>query len=108
MKVIVLLLSHRNDNAFFNVIIAYFIATVHKFKLLMKVLPRNSSCSNYNFLRLRIAATSIPEYVSGWCGHGFESHSQPFLLTYPGLIKASVFSFRLFKLPSHVKTFSST
>jgi len=29
-----------------------------------------------------------PEYVSGWCGHGFESHSQPFLLTYPGLIKA--------------------
>jgi len=21
--------------------------------------------------------------ISGWCGHGFESHSQPFLLTYP-------------------------
>jgi len=34
-------------------------------------------------LRLRIAATSMSEYVSGWCGHGFESHSQPFLLTYP-------------------------
>jgi len=31
----------------------------------------------------RIAATSMPEYVSGWCGHGFKSHSQPFLLTYP-------------------------
>jgi len=27
-------------------------------------------------------ATFIPEYVSGWCGHGFESHSQPVLLTY--------------------------
>jgi len=23
------------------------------------------------------------EHVSGWCGHGYESHSQPFLLTYP-------------------------
>jgi len=34
-------------------------------------------------LRLRIAATSMPEYVSGWWGHGFESHSQPILLTYP-------------------------
>jgi len=34
-------------------------------------------------LRLRIAATSMPEYVFGWCGHGFETHSQPFLLTYP-------------------------
>jgi len=22
-------------------------------------------------------------YVTGWCGHGFEFHSQPFLLTYP-------------------------
>jgi len=27
----------------------------------------------------------------GWCGLGFESHSQPFLLTYPGLIKACEF-----------------
>jgi len=34
-------------------------------------------------LRLRIAATSIPVYVSGWCGHGYEFHSQSFLLTYP-------------------------
>jgi len=25
----------------------------------------------------------MPENVSGWCGHGFQSHSQPFLLTYP-------------------------
>jgi len=33
-------------------------------------------------LRLRISATSMPEYVSGWCGHGFELHSQPFLLKY--------------------------
>jgi len=32
-------------------------------------------------LRLRIAATSIPEHVvSDWCGHGFESYSQPFCL----------------------------
>jgi len=35
-------------------------------------------------LRLRISATAMPEYMSGWWGHGFESqHSQPFLLTYP-------------------------
>jgi len=30
--------------------------------------------------KLSIAATSMPEYVSGWCRHGFDSHSQPFLL----------------------------
>jgi len=30
----------------------------------------------------------VLEYVSGWCGHGFESHSQLVLLIYPGLIKA--------------------
>jgi len=29
------------------------------------------------------AATSIPGYVSGWCGHGFKSYSLSFLLTYP-------------------------
>jgi len=27
------------------------------------------------------------EYVSGRCGHGFESHSQPFLLAFPELKK---------------------
>jgi len=27
---------------------------------------------------LLVAATSISKYVSGWCGHGFESYSQPF------------------------------
>jgi len=32
---------------------------------------------------LRIAATSIPVYVTGWYGLGFKSHSLPFLLTYP-------------------------
>jgi len=32
-------------------------------------------------LSLRIAATSMPEHASNWCGHGFESHLQPFLLT---------------------------
>jgi len=32
----------------------------------------------------KVAMTLMPEYVSSWCGHGFESHSQPFLLTYPG------------------------
>jgi len=37
-------------------------------------------------LCLKIAANSIFEYVSGWCGHGFETHSQPFLLTYPELM----------------------
>jgi len=25
---------------------------------------------------LRTAATSIPEYIPGWCRHEFESHSQ--------------------------------
>jgi len=25
----------------------------------------------------------MPDYVSGWCEHVFEYHSQPFLLTYP-------------------------
>jgi len=39
-------------------------------------------------LRSRIAVTSIPEYVSGWCWNGFESQSQPFLLAYTELIKA--------------------
>jgi len=29
-----------------------------------------------------------PEYVSGWCRIEFDPHSQPFLLTYPRLIKA--------------------
>jgi len=32
-----------------------------------------------------------------WCGHGFECHSQSFLLTYPGLIKAYDILFSLFK-----------
>jgi len=36
----------------------------------------------------RIVATSIPGHVSGWCGVGFESHLQSFLLTYPELMKA--------------------
>jgi len=30
-------------------------------------------------LCLRNAATLILGHVSGWCGHGLESHSQPFL-----------------------------
>jgi len=29
-------------------------------------------------LRLSIDAASMPEYISGWCGHGFEFHSQHF------------------------------
>jgi len=36
-----------------------------------------------------IAATSMPEYVSGWCGHGFKSHLQPLFADKtrgPGLI----------------------
>jgi len=36
----------------------------------------------------RIAATSIQSVSRGFCGHGFESHSQPYLRTYPELIKA--------------------
>jgi len=44
---------------------------------------------NIQFLRLRIAATSIPVYITGWYGQGFESHSQPFLLTSP---EADLFS----------------
>jgi len=35
-------------------------------------------------------------YLSGWLGHGFDSHSQPFLLIYPGLIKAYDFVSSLF------------
>jgi len=31
---------------------------------------------------------TAPTRVSGWCGNGFESRSQPFLLTYPKLIKS--------------------
>jgi len=30
-----------------------------------------------------MSVTSMLEYVSGWCEHGFESHSQQFLLTCP-------------------------
>jgi len=49
-----------------------------------------------------------PKYVSGWCGHGFESHSQPFLLTCPGLIKAydvvsSVFIYKMKALIAQLK-----
>jgi len=32
--------------------------------------PAFKDCCNFN-----------PEYISSWCGHGFESHSQPFMLT---------------------------
>jgi len=38
--------------------------------------------STSSTLRLGIFVTSMPEHVSGWRGHEFESHSQPFLLTY--------------------------
>jgi len=41
-------------------------------------------CALWIVRRLNIAATSTPEYISGWCGHGFESHLQPCLLTTPG------------------------
>jgi len=37
-------------------------------------------------LRLRIAATSMPEYVSGWCGHGFELIRSHFCWHTPRLI----------------------
>jgi len=40
----------------------------------------------------RIAATSMPEYVSGWCGHGFESHWQPFLLKFKLMTSRLLFS----------------
>jgi len=55
------------------------------------VLDSTQSCDCWvvkAVLRLRTAATSIPEYVSGWYGQGSVSHSQPFLLTYSRLIKA--------------------
>jgi len=38
-------------------------------------------------LRSKIVAASIPGYVSGWCGYGFESHLQPFFADIPELIK---------------------
>jgi len=44
---------------------------------------RSDSIPKTPVLRLRIATTSIPVYVTIWCRHGFESHSQLFLLTYP-------------------------
>jgi len=37
-----------------------------------------------------------PENVSGWCRHGFESHSLPFLLTFPRLINAEDFMSSVF------------
>jgi len=39
-------------------------------------------------------------YFSDWCGHEFESHSQPFLLTYLGLIKAYEVLSSFFQWPS--------
>jgi len=35
------------------------------------------------FLPLRIAATYMPDYVSGWSRHGLKFHSQSFMLTNP-------------------------
>jgi len=46
------------------------------------ILYANMLESIFAVLHLRIAATSMPGYVSGWCRHELESHSQPFLLTY--------------------------
>jgi len=33
-------------------------------------------------IMILLVKSFMPEYVSGWCGHELESHSQPFLLTY--------------------------
>jgi len=35
-------------------------------------------------LWIEVCCDLDPGYVSEWCGHGFKSHSQPFLQTYPG------------------------
>jgi len=42
--------------------------------------PRGMSAKMAALKNCRVHYASV--YVSGWCGHGFESHSQPFLLTY--------------------------
>jgi len=42
-----------------------------------KSIQSHGSCVVKIVLQLKIVATSIPEYVLGWCVHGFESHSQP-------------------------------
>jgi len=39
-------------------------------------------------LRLRIAATSIPVYVTGWCGHGFKS---PFAAIFTDMPRGNYF-----------------
>jgi len=57
----------------------------HQCTRLGSVLNLNSQASSPALkavLRLRIAATSMPEYVSGCCRHGYEPLLQPFLLTY--------------------------
>jgi len=52
----------------------------------------------YFLKHIRIAATLIQStsLVGAAIEHGFESHSQPFLMTYPGLIKAYDFLSSLF------------
>jgi len=52
-----------------------------------------TECQFQASLRSKIAATSIPGHDSGWGGHGFESHSQLFLLTYSGLIYCKLMTF---------------
>jgi len=40
--------------------------------------PETYSGIEVTAIFIAVAATCMPEYVSGWCGHGFESHLQPF------------------------------
>jgi len=41
-----------------------------------------AKCMVKAVMRLKFLVIFTPEYVSGWCGLGFDSYSQPFLLTY--------------------------
>jgi len=59
--------------------------TVHYIYMLTYLNQHSAAVAKWSkaVLRIRIAAISIPVCITGWCGHEFESHSQPFLLTYP-------------------------
>jgi len=77
------------SNAFFSAIkvfrAACTVPLLFKHTSYANIPESSQSCGGWVIkavLRFRISATSVPEYVSGWCRHGFASNSQPFLLIY--------------------------
>jgi len=58
---------------------------------MLNVFASTQSCESwvvYCRLAFKDCRDLDPEYVSCWCRHEFEPHSQPFLLTYLKLIKS--------------------